>query len=54
MTHILLATPDEILPTQSCQDSSSGQAQQVTYDDLFAIARFVEEAQYGETLKRGF
>jgi hypothetical protein len=50
-THIFLATLDGILPTQSCQDSSSGQVQRATYDDLFAIARFVEETRYGERLK---
>jgi hypothetical protein len=43
MTHILLTTLDGILPTQSCQDNSSGQVQRATYDDLFVIARSVEE-----------
>jgi hypothetical protein len=48
MTHTLPATLDETLPTQSCPDSSSGQVRQVTYDDLFAIAKFAEETLYGE------
>jgi hypothetical protein len=52
ITHTLLATLDETLPTQSCQDSSSSQVRQAMYDDLFAIAKFAEETLYRE-IRRG-
>jgi hypothetical protein len=52
MIHTLPVTLGKTSPIQYYQDSSSGQVRRAMYDNLFAIAKFAEETQYGE-IQRG-